>query len=222
MMAARTILFFFVLILLIRLMGKRQVGQMEPSEFVVAMLIANLATIPIENPGFSIRSGLYPMALIFAAERIISILSFRSIRLRRLLCGKPVILVENGKPISRNLRRTRVNLDELAGQIRQQGILELSQVQYAILETNGALAVIPFPQFCPASARDAGVEASAQELPYTVISEGRLLEENLILAGKSRHWLEGYLSGKGCTQNQVLLLTVTPSGKTALLRRSEC
>ncbi len=221
-MAVRTILFFLILIAIIRLMGKRQVGQMAPSEFVVAMLIANLAVIPIENSDFSIWSGLLPMVLVLAAERILSILSYRSIRLRRLLCGKPVVLVENGKPILRNLRRTRVNLDELSGQIRQQGILELSQVQYAILETNGCLAVIPFPHFSPASARDAGIEASAQELPYTVISEGHLLEENLILAGKSKLWLEDYLRAKGCTQNQVLLLTVTQSGKTALLLHEQC
>lgn len=222
MMAARTILFFFILIVLIRLMGKRQVGQMEPSEFVVAMLIANLAAIPIENNHFSIWTGLFPMILVFAAERGVSILAFRSIRLRRMLCGKPVILVENGKPITHNLYKTRVNLDELSGLIRQQGILELQQVQYAILETNGSLTVIPFAQFAPASAKDAGIEASAQELPYTVISEGRLLEENLLLVGKSHAWLEGFLSGKGCTQKQVLLLTVTRSGKTSLLLCADC
>lgn len=221
-MAVRSILFFFILIFLIRLMGKRQVGQMGPSEFVVAMLIANLAVIPIENSTYPIWSGLLPMVLVFAAERGLSIVSFHSIRLRQLLCGKPVILVENGKPITQNLRRTRVNLDELSGQIRQQGILEMSQVQYAILETNGSLTVIPFPQFSPASAKDAGVEASAQELPYTIISDGRLLEENLMLVEKSRLWLEGYLSGKGCTQKQVLLLTVTRSGKTELLLCDEC
>ena len=216
----RSLLVFLLLVGIIRLLGKRQVGQMEPAEFVVALLIANLAAIPVENPERSVWDGLGPMLLIFAAERLLSLFSFRSIRLRRLLCGKPVILIENGRPIPENLRRTRVNLDELSGQIRQMGVLSPDRVQFAILETNGTLSVFPFPQHQPASARDAGIAVHPLELPYTVISDGHLLEENLAAAGKSRLWLRDYLSGQRCSQREVLLLTVTRNGKPCLLRKS--
>lgn len=219
MLLFRTILFYAILIFQIRLMGKRQLSQMEPTEFVVTILIANLAAIPLEEPDHSIWSGLLPMAIVLLFERFLSWISLKNIRIRRLLCGKPVILIENGHLMRNNLRRTRINLDELSAQLRVQGILEIQTVQYAILETNGSITVFPFPEFQPATAKDAGVEASRQELPYTIITDGRILGENLSLLGKDRRWLQDFLSGKGCQPSDVLLLTVTPRGKTHLIRR---
>ena len=219
MVALRTVIFYMALIAVIRLMGKRQVAQMEPSEFVVTMLVANLAAIPLEELETPISTGLVAMATVLVMELVLSWLSLKSVGLRRLLCGKPVILIDNGKLLADNLRRTRVNLDELSGHLREKGILEIQQVQFAILETNGAITVFPYPQFQPASAKDAGVEAEKQELPYTVISDGKLLEQNLVLAGKDRAWLEGYLRAKGCAVSGVLLMTLTPGGKTHLIRR---
>ena len=216
MTAWRTVFFFLALTAALRLMGKRQVGQMEPAEFAVAMLIADLAAIPVENPGLPLAAGLIPIGMVFLCERVLSVLSFRSIRWRRILCGKPVILVENGRPVLRNLRRTRVNLDELAGQIRRQGILELEQVQYAILETSGALTVFPFPRFRSPTAAEAGIRAQPQELPWTILCSGKLLEENLLAVGKSRLWLQDFLHAHGCTRREVVLLTVTKGGRTAL------
>ncbi len=218
-MIFRTILFYLVLIIQIRIMGKRQLSQMEPTEFVVAILIANLASIPLEEPEHSVWSGLLPMMIILIAGRFLSWISLKNIRIRRLLCGKPVILIENGHLLRKNLQRTRITLDELSAQLRVQGILEIETVQYAILETNGAMTVFPFPQFRPASAADAGVEASRQELPYTIVSDGQILSDNLALLGKDLHWLQDFLSGKRCPCSDVLLLTVTPHGKTNLIRR---
>ena len=222
MIAGRTLLIFVLLILFLRLLGKRQVGQLEPSEFAVALLAAELAVIPVEEPDRALLWGLLPLALVFAAERIMTALSFRSIRLRRLLCGKPVILIENGTLLLSNLRRTRVNPDELRGQIRQKGILELNQVQFAILETNGTLSVFPYPRFCPASAADAGIRASAQELPCTVVCSGQLLPENLALANKTPGWVDDLLRSRGTVLSEVVLLTVTKSGRISLLLRSGC
>lgn len=222
MIAGRTLLIFVLLILFLRLLGKRQVGQLEPSEFAVALLAAELAVIPVEETDRTLIAGLLPLALVFAAERIMTALSFRSIRLRRLLCGKPVILIENGTLLLSNLRRTRVNPDELRGQIRQKGILELNQVQFAILETNGTLSVFPYPRFCPASAADAGIRASAQELPCTVVCSGQLLPENLALANKTPGWVDDILRSRGTVLSEVVLLTVTKSGRISLLLRSGC
>ena len=207
MVIYRTILFYFALIAVIRGLGKRQVGQMEPSEFVVTMLIANLATIPMENPELGIRGGLVPLSIVFVCERVISLVCLKSIRLRRILCGKPVILIENGRLLRENLRRTRVNLDELSGHLREQGVLSVDKVQYAILETNGSVTVFPFTQH-------------KQELPYTVISDGRILTGNLALLGRDEQWLRQKLHGKGLTPGQVLLMTLTQSGDIAVFPRS--
>ncbi len=213
----RTLLFYFALIVVIRLLGKRQVGQMEPSEFVVTMLIANLASVPLEDWDIPIWGGLVPMGIVFVCERLISTLCLKSIRARRLLCGKPVILIENGKLLEENLRRTRINLDELSGHLREEGILAMETVQFAILETNGSITVFPYPRFSPAPA---GCGAKEQEMPYTVISDGHILSQNLALLGQDEGWLRKKLHGKGLRPEQVLLMTLTQSGEVAVFPRS--
>ena len=209
MLFYRTLLFYFALIAVIRLLGKRQVGQMEPSEFVVTMRIANLASVPLEDWAIPVWGCLVPMGIVFVCERLISLLCLKSIRLRRLLCGKPVILIENGRLLEGNLRRTRVILDELTGHLREQGVLAVEEVQFAILETTGSLTVFPYP---PAPQK--------QELPYTVISDGRILRENLHLLGRDEGWLRKKLRGKSLRPEDVLLMTLTKSGKIALFPRS--
>ena len=216
MVVTRTLLFYFALIAVIRLLGKRQVAQMEPSEFVVTMLIANLASVPLEDWSIPVWGGLVPMGIVFVCERFLSWLCLKSIRARKLLCGKPVILIENGRLLGENLRRTRVNLDELSGHLREQGILQMETVQFAILETNGSITVFPFPRYAPAPA---GPGAPAQELPYTVISDGRIMADNLRLLGRDEGWLRKKLHGKGLTPDRVLLMTLTESGETAIFPR---
>ena len=114
----RTILLYLILIVVIRLMGKRQIGQMEPTEFVVTMLVANLASIPMQDGGIPLLSGLVPILTVLGVEMILSSLSLRSITIRRWLCGKPVILIENGRILQDNLRRTSITIDELTGHLR--------------------------------------------------------------------------------------------------------
>jgi uncharacterized membrane protein YcaP (DUF421 family) len=109
-------------------MGKRQIGQMEPSEFVVTMLVANLASIPMQDEGISLSSGLVPILTVLGIELVLSHLSLQSIRFRKLLCGKPVILIENGNILQQNLRKTRITLDELTGHLREKDVLDLRSV----------------------------------------------------------------------------------------------
>lgn len=204
----RTVILYLVLIGVIRLMGKRQVGQMEPSEFVVTMLVANLASIPMQDAGIPLYSGLVPILTVLGIELILSGLSLKSILFRKLLCGKPVILVENGHILQKNLRKTQVTLDELTGHLRQKDILDLSTVQYAILETNGDLSVFPYPAHRPASAKEAGIQVKKQTFPITIISDGTLLEENLATAGKDRRWVQRVLKERDAEQKDTWLLTV--------------
>ena len=204
----RTIVLYTALILAIRLMGKRQIGQMEPSEFVVAMLVADLAAVPMQNNSIPLVNGLVPMLAVMGLELILSHLSLKSVRVRRLLCGKPVILIDNGKIVQENLRRTQVTLDELTGHLREKDVLDIQAVQYAILETNGNLSVFPYPAELPASAKDAGVKASKQYLPVTVVSDGRLMADNLKKAKKDGAWLRRVLQERGTTLEGTYLLTV--------------
>ncbi len=209
----RTIVLYLLLIFSVRLMGKRQIGEMEPTEFVVTMLVANLAAIPMQDGGIPLLSGLIPILTVLGMELVLSGAVLRSIFVRRLLCGKPVILVDNGNILQENLRRTRITLDELVGHLREKNVLDLRSVQYAILETNGNLSVFPYPKEMPANAKDAGIPVKAQHLPITIIEDGYVSRENLRRAGKSRRWVDTVLQEHKATVEQTWLLTVDDSDK---------
>ena len=217
----RTIILYLTMILVIRLLGKRQIGQMEPSEFVVTMMVANLATIPMEDDGIALFSGLVPICVLLALELILSWLNLKSSRLRRLLCGKPVILIDNGTILQQNLRKTRISLDELTGHLREKDVLDLQSVQYAILETNGNLSVFPYPKEQPASARDAGIRVRTQSLPITIISDGELLAHNLSVAKKDRRWLDRVLAEHQTQVQDTWLLTVDQSNHITFYRKEK-
>ena len=209
----RTVILYLILICVIRLMGKRQIGEMEPSEFVVTMLVANLAAIPMQDGGIPLFSGLVPILTVLGVELVLSWLTLRSVALRRFLCGKPVILIDNGVLLQDNLRQTRVTLDELTGHLREKDVLDITQVQYAILETDGNLSVFPFPKNKPAAAKDAGIQVKQQSLPVTIIEDGYLSRENLARAGKDEVWLETVLRQHSADGKSTMLLTVDASDK---------
>ena len=203
----RTAALYLILILVIRLMGKRQIGEMEPSEFVVTMLVANLAAIPMQDGGIPLLSGLVPILTVLGVELVLSTLSLRSIFLRKLLCGKPVILIENGRILQHNLRKTCITLDELTGHLRLKDVLDPKTVQFAILETNGDLSVFPYPQHRPANACETGITVKQQQLPITIIADGQLYRHNLALLGKDENWLHRVLHSRSATLENTLLLT---------------
>ena len=217
----RTLILYLVLIGVIRLMGKRQIGQMEPTEFVVTMLVANLASIPMQDGGIPLFSGLIPILTVLGVELILSTLCLRSLKVRKLLCGKPVILIENGNILQQNLRKTRITLDELTGHLREKDVLDLRAVQYAILETDGNLSVFPYPKERPASAKDAGIPAKKQYLPITIVSDGRLLKENLQKAKKDTGWVQRILQEKGAEIADTWLLTVDGADHVLFYRKEE-
>ena len=163
----RGILLYILLVAVIRMMGKRQVGQMEPSEFVVTMMVADFAAIPLEKADIPLYTGVIPILTVLGMELVLSGLSMGSVWFRKFVCGKPVILIENGHILQNNLRRTRVTMDELTGHLREKEVLDLASVQYAILETNGNLSVFPYTKDAPASAQDAGITVREQYLPVT-------------------------------------------------------
>ena len=214
----RTVILYLVLILVIRLMGKRQIGQMEASEFVVTMLVANLAAIPMQDSGIPLYTGLVPILTVLGMELLLSYLILKSVVIRKFLCGKPVILIDNGRILQDNLRRTRVTLDELTGHLREKDVLDIRTVQYAILETDGNLSVFPYPKERPASAKDAGIQAQKQYLPINIIEDGYLSRENLALSGKDDTWVRRILEEHTATPDDTFLLAID-GGKVIFYRK---
>ena len=217
----RGIILYVLLIAVIRMMGKRQVGQMEPSEFVVTMMVADFASIPLEKADIPLYTGIIPILTVLGMELVLSGLSMGSIRFRKFVCGKPVILIENGHILQDNLRRTRVTMDELTGHLREKSVMDLEQVQYAILETNGNLSVFPYTRNAPASAQDAGISVQEQYLPVTIVSDGKLEEENLAFACKDKKWLEKELKKQKAKLEDTWLLTVDKAGKVFFCRKEK-
>ena len=205
----RTIVLYLVLIVVIRVMGKRQVGQMEPAEFVVTMLVANLASIPMQDGGIPLFSGLVPILTVLGMELLLSWGMMKSQVFRKLLCGKPVILIQNGKILQSSLRQTRITIDELMGHLREKDVMDVRSVQYAILETNGSLTVFPYPRELPASAKDAKIKVQPQLLPICLIEDGKLLRRNLALSGKDDDWLMEILRQRSADIDDTFLLTLT-------------
>lgn len=196
---------YWVLLLVIRLMGKRQLGEMEPSEFVVAMLLADLAAVPMQDLGIPLLTGVIPILTVLALELLCSVLTYHSIFLRKVLCGKPVILIENGKLLQSSLKKTRLTPDELTEQLREKGIVDLSSVKYAILETNGQISALQYEE-----------NGKDPILPITIINNGKLIKHNLSISGFTEKWVDKVLTQHQCKMSDVLLLTVEPSGKIYL------
>ena len=217
----RTILLYLVLLGAIRFMGKRQIGQMEASEFVVAMLVADLAAIPMQDVAIPLYAGLVPILTVLGAELVLAGICLRSIRFRRLLCGKPVILIENGRILQKNLRLTRVTIDELMGHLREKDVLDVRTVQYAILETNGNLSVFPYPAEVAPSAKDLQIHPKERYLPITIVSDGALLDKNLALSGRDGDWLRKTLGDYRATVAGTWLLSVDKAGHVLWLGKEE-
>lgn len=209
----RTIILYLLIIIGVRLMGKRQVGELEPSELVLALLIADLAAVPMQDFGIPLLSGIIPILTLLCITMIISLISMKSVTFRALICGRPSIIVENGILHQREMAKNRFTVDELMEELRMKGITDISTVKYAILETNGQLSVLPFSQQTAPVRQDMNIESKETGLPLVIINDGRVLEHNLKLRGYDKAWLKKQLLKYGAKKPaDVYLLTADESG----------
>lgn len=215
----RTILIYIVLVLSIRLMGKRQVGEMEPAEFVVTMLLANLAAGPMQDGALPLLSAVLPILTVLALELVLAVLSMQSETISRFLCGKPAILIRDGRLDQKVLKSNRLSMDELVEQLREKDVFDLSAVRYAILETDGELSVLRYPESQPPTAKTLGVQPAPASLPYTIVSGGKLMRENLALSGYDRSWLDKELKRRKLALRELFLLTVDAGGKVVAIKK---
>lgn len=218
----RSIIIYGAMILLLRLMGKRQLGDMEPSELIVTVLISQVASTPIVDPEKPIWTGIIPLLALLSMELVLSLASMKSVRFRALLSGKPALLIVRGKIDQTQMRRNRFTPDELAEALRNEGILDLNSVDYAILETDGKLNVIPSPAFRPVTAGQMGITPEDSGYPMLVINNGRVMSQNLRILGKDEKWLEKALRAQGLSSpKDVYLMTVDSAGQTFISPRED-
>ena len=205
----RTIILYLLIIAGVRLMGKRQVGELEPSELVLALIIADLAAVPMQDFGIPLLSGIIPILTLLCITMILSVLTMKSVKFRAIICGRPSIIVENGKIHQREMKKNRFTVDELMEELRMKGITDLSTVKYAILETNGMISVLPYANQLPATAEQLNVTPDDVGLPIVIINDGRVLDHNLKTRGLDGNWLQKRLEEhKIKSAKDVFLLTV--------------
>ena len=205
----RTAILYLLIIAGIRLMGKRQVGELEPSELVLDLIIADLAAVPMQDFGIPLLSGILPILTLLCITMILSVLTMKSIRFRSVICGQPSLIISEGKINQTEMRKNRFTVDELSEELRGQGITDLASVRYAILETNGRVSVIPCAAQQPATASQLGLFPKGPSLPVIIINDGRLLESNLRAKGLDEGWLKRQLtSHRVKSVREVYLLSV--------------
>lgn len=216
----KTVSVYAALLVLLRLLGKRQLGEMELSEFVVAALMANLAAHALEETERSMLPALLVIAVLGALEMLTAYLSLRSIRLRALLCGRPSLIIDHGRLDQAEMRRNRFTPDELMQAMRARGVLDVNEVLYAILETNGTLNVIPIAEAQPLTAGQMGLAREQAGYPSVVVSDGRVMDENLRRLGFDRAWLNAQLSAHGLrSPKEVFLMTADEDGNIFLAEK---
>lgn len=211
----RTVILYLLIVAGIRLLGKHQIGQLEPSELVLALIIADLASVPMQDNGIPLLSGLIPIAVLLCVSTILSVLCTKSIKFRSLLVGRPSIVIRDGVVQEAELRRTRFTVDELMEELRIQGYNDFKSIKFALLETNGQLSVLPTAADRPVTAAQMGLHPEETGMPVVLISDGRLLSHNLKGMGYEETWLEKQLAAhKVHSVRQVFLLTVDQAGNT--------
>ena len=209
----RTIILYFLIILGIRLMGKRQIGELEPSELVLSLIIADLAAVPMQDFGIPLLMGIIPILTLLCLSAILSVLTVKSIRFRALLCSRPSVVIQDGKILEGEMRKNRFTVDELLEELRMAGVTDLSKVKYAVLETTGRVSVLPY-------AAEQPVTHQAMGFKPVVVSDGRVLSQNLRARCLSRGWLEGELRQRGIPDvRQVFLMTVDERDTVYLARK---
>ncbi len=208
----RTIVLYLVTITAMRIMGKRQIGQLEPNELVVMVMISEIAALPMQDIEIPMVHGIVPILILVSTELLISFLLLKSIKLRKIVSGVPTMLINDGLIQRDELKKNRLTVDELIEEIRIRGTTDLSQVKYAILETNGILSVTLYPKFQPATAQDVGAIKQDSGMPVVVINDGRWLDKNLQIQGYERKYVEKDLVTKGLTPEKCLLVMLDENG----------
>ena len=210
----KTLFMYLFVLLIIRLMGKREVGQLSPFDLVVAIMIADLAALPLEERHIKVTDGVVPIAVLALAEVGLAFLSLRSNKARRIISGNPTIVIENGRILEGNLRRQRYNLNDLLAQLREKDVYNIADVEYAILENSGRLSVILKSQKRPVTPQDLNISTAYEGLPFPLVIDGVVQQDNLERCKLSLYWLKNELQKQGVDQPEdVLLATLDSEGK---------
>lgn len=219
----RTIILYVILMTGLRLLGKRQIADLEPSELVLTLIISDLAVVPMQDYGIPLINGVLPIITLLSLSMLLSFFNMKSIRFRALVCGTPTVIIRDGTIIQQNMAKNRFTLDELFEQLRSQGYTDLKAIKYAVLETSGQLSILPYTRETAITPLVAGMNVVDQvTLPILVINDGHLMRDNLIASGHDAKWLDQQLNRRKLTSpDQVFLMTVDDNDTIICILKEE-
>lgn len=215
----RTILLYAFVVLAVRLMGKRQISEMQPSELVITLIVSEIAAIPMQNTSQPLLSGIIPVIVLVALEIAASVLMMKSGKFRKMMCGSPIVVIRDGKILQNEMRRLRLTTEDLCVQLRQQDIFSIEDVQYCIVETNGKVSVLEKPQRRTPSADDLKVKIKDNKIETVVVSDGQILDNSLKLCGKNKEDVYKILKSEHTRLKDVFLMTLDALGKYNIVQK---
>ena len=208
----RTIILYILVLVVMRFMGKREIGQLQPFELAISIMIADLATIPMSSPGIPITNGIIPILGLLVMHLLISLINLKSVDLRKIICGKPSILIYRGRIQEDIMKRERFTVNELQERLRTNGVFNIGDVEYAILETSGQISIIPKPNKRNTTPEDFGIMPKYQGITYDLVVDGKIMKENLEKLSKDYNWLEKEINKFGFKPEDALIATIDADG----------
>lgn len=209
----RSIFLYIIVLIVMRLMGKREIGQLQPFELAISIMIADLASTPMADAGIPLTNGIIPILALLVMHLVISIINIKSIKGRAILCGKPSILIYRGRIDEKMLRKERFTVNELEERLRGSNVVNIGDVEYAILETSGQVTVIQKPEKKNVTVEDLGLKAEYEGLAYDLVLDGKVMYENLKILKKDYNWLEKQVAKFGIKPEQALIVTMDGKGQ---------
>ena len=209
----RTIIVFICLVFSMRLSGKRQLSELEISELIIAVLISDVASLPLQDVGIPLLNAIVPILALLGCELLISGITLKNVKLRGLIFGRPSVLIKDGKIDQQAMRKNRFSLDELSESLRSNNVTDINKVRYAILETDGDMNIILNSEAQPLTPES--LESSGPDcgMPHIIINDGRVLDNNLALIGRDLHWLDTELKKRNISSSKdVYFLSIDDAG----------
>lgn len=217
----RTAIIYLFLLAIMRLMGKRQLGELEVSELVSTLLLSDIASLPITDQDIPLIYAIIPITLITTFEISLSVLLTRFPLIKNLISTRPSALIRKGKIDQKEMIKNRISIDELFSELRQNNVCEISEVEYAILEQNGKITVVKKRIESQPTLKDMGIQADESGIPHIIIADGRVDKHGLIQTKKSKEWLANYLKSKKLSPSDIYIMTLDDADKIKIIRRSE-
>jgi len=217
----RTIILYCLVIFSVRLMGKRQIGEMQPSELVVTLMISNIATMPMENTSVPVLAGVIPILTLVVIEIFLSYWMMNSTKVRNFLSGRPVVIVDDGKIIQKSMKDLRFTVDDFLEDLRKNGVFDISTVRYAIIETDGTLSILQKQESLPITLGDMNIDSSGEDFFTAVIRDGEISESSLNLIDKSSEWVNEILKSEKIKLKDIFIMTCDKNGSYNIIKK-EC